>query len=549
MGKKGLLIVLAAVLVLCIIGGVLLFGRGGEEEPTFRSAKVLSVTGQAQLLRDGEEMSVYEGLLLRTSDQITTGADGRVDLQLDTDKYVVLEADTQVCFRLEGSPEAGLIRLEQTSGTVHHKIENPLAQEDGYEVQTPESVMAVRGTEFTTTRLTTAEGGQTQTQVRKGRVDMTLPGGEKRTLGAGENATASQAPGEAPHFVEEKVEKLLCPACGQEVQLVNAHKLSCGGDHYSCDQQDHTTILSCGNLVCTEGHEALPCGHCGCDKQDHTTILSCGSLVCAEGHEALACGHCGCDKQDHATILSCGSLVCAEGHEALPCGHCGCDKQDHTTILSCGSLVCAEGHEALACGHCGCDKQDHSTVLSCGSLVCAEGHEALACGHCGCDGKAHTQMACGHFACDTQTSGNHQQLSCGSFACREPEHTPCEVCGDCTCTGEHALQVCGHYGCQEGSHQVLDCGFYGCQDGHGPMACGHCSCCEEPEYHQQRECGHYECEEDTFGDHTLQSCGCYDCWGREHWPCDWCYHCLCTGTHSEEGCKSPEGEDYSPEEP
>ncbi len=489
MGKKGLLIVLATVLVLCVVGGVLLFGRGGEGESAFRSAKVLAVTGQAQLLRDGEEMPVYEGLLLRTNDQITTGADGRVDLQLDTDKYVVLEADTQVRFRLEGSPEAGLIRLEQISGTIHHKIENPLAQEDGYEVQTPESVMAVRGTEFTTTRLTAGEGSQTRTQVQKGRVDMTLPDGEKRTLEAGENATASQAPGEPPHFVEEKVEELLCPACAQEVQQVDAHKLSCGENHYSCDQQDHTTVLSCGSPVCAEGHEALPCGHCGCDQQDHTTVLSCGSPVCAEGHEALPCGHCGCDQQDHSTVLSCGSPVCSEGHEALPCGHCGCDE------------------------------------------------------------KAHEQMACGHFVCDTQSAGDHRQLSCGSFACQGPEHAPCEVCGDCSCIGDHTLQTCGHYGCQAGSHQVLDCGFYGCQEGHGPMACGHCSCCEEPEYHQQRECGHYECEEDTFGDHTLQSCGCYDCWGREHWPCDWCYHCLCTGTHSEAGCKSPEGEDYISESP
>lgn len=539
MRKKGLLALLFAALLLSVV----LSGCSQEGGEHYRSVKVLEVTGTATLLRDGEEMAVYSELLLQGGDQITTDGGSRVDLRLDEDKYVVLEESTVVRFELAGSPEKGHIRLHQTSGTIHHQIENPLAAEDAYEVHTPEAVMAVRGTAFTTSRAQVSDGYQTRTQVERGKVDVT-PGGraaELRTLMADEAATVEQILDAEPHFVDDLA--LCCPACGVEVESKLAHELPCG--HLGCDSADHETRLPCGNPVCTEGHELLSCGHCICDGEehdqqpcghfacaggDHETLLFCGSPICLEGHEPLDCGHC----------------ICQDGtHEQLSCGHFGCAEGDHETLLSCGNPVCTEGHESLDCRHCSCtggshqwlscghyacDGKDHTTTLSCGNPVCTAGHGALECGHCGCDGVDHSLQTCGHFACDGKD--HTTTLSCGNPVCLEG-HAALD-CGHCQCaSGSHTRQACGHYGCDGGDHSLITdfCGSYACAPGHGRRPCGCCLCNMEFE-HERLECGHLDCSE---GDHFILNCGNFGC-TPGHSFCMWCGDCTCTGEHGEGIC-------------
>ncbi len=404
MKKKLLALALPALLVLLALAACT--GGAGSPAETFRNAKVLSVTGSATLTRDGDALAVYAGQVLRGGDSLTTDAGSQVSLKLDGDKYVVLEENTAVVLRLEGSPEKGAIRLHQTAGTVHHSIENPLGDGDSYEVHTPDAVMAVRGTDFSSTVGQGETGSQTTAQVREGSVEMTTtgPDPEARTLGPGEAATAGQTGDGQSQFLNA------CPLCFRPLEAEESHLLSCGRDHAVCDGLDHSP-LSCGHTACAEG--------------DHETVLSCGSLACAQGHGRQGCGHCLCAGGDHS-LLPCGHYTCTAGdaeHRLLDCGNYGC-RSGHQTCYSCGKCVCTGDHSPRPCGDPACAQGSHSG-LPCGHWACTQGnHSGLPCGHYACDGKIHDAYS-----------------SCGSLMCT-PGHEDCLFCGQCLCTGSHGETVC-----------------------------------------------------------------------------------------------------------
>ncbi len=539
-------------LMLCGILSVLLAGCGGAED-TFRNARVISVSGIAGLLREENTMDVYEGLVLKGGDQITTGDNGRVDLKLDEDKYVVLEPGTTVTLELEGNARKGAIRLHQVSGTIHHTLENPLSEADSYEVHTPDAVMAVRGTDFITSVFQTEAGTQTTTEVQDGAVEMTPNNSQdpSQTLEPGESATAKTDSGEPSRFL------IFCPVCDQEVEMLEAHLLSCGSGHYGCDGQDHGI---------------LPCEHFACAEGAHTTFRDCGvHYICAQGdHERKrACGHFVCAEGEHEETFACGHPVCQGGtHNRLLCGHYACDGRNHGGTYSCGHYTCLGGdHGLLKCGHRACQGGDHQ-MMDCGHRACKGGsHKTLRCGHYACDkGGSHKILSCGHYACDPADL-EHATLSCGNYACRGGSHSRCYSCESCVCTGDHEKLSCGHLMCQGGTHDRLACGHYACAEGshdriencghyacdgqnhdtyhpcgyplcaqgHNQLECGHCPSCHSAQDHTRLPCGHHACDGSAAGNHDQLSCGSYDCQSG-HEQCGFCGSCTCTGTHGDGVC-------------
>ncbi|MDO5425205.1 MAG: FecR family protein, partial [Eubacteriales bacterium] len=120
----------------------------GFAEETYRNVKVLETEGEVFVERKEVEMPVYAQMMVQGGDRMVTGEDGRVDLQLDEAKYLVIEEDSKVEFELEGDQEKGAIRILLEEGAVFNEIEEAIGEEDCYEIQTPDGVMAVRGTKF-----------------------------------------------------------------------------------------------------------------------------------------------------------------------------------------------------------------------------------------------------------------------------------------------------------------------------------------------------------------------------------------------------------------
>ena len=135
-------VVAAAVVVACV---VLI---GGKNE-AYRSIMVYQINGNATITRERVgEMAAYENLMLQSGDMVAVASDSSMRLKLDDDKYVLAEQDTLMNIVAEGNDENARTFIDLQKGSVTSEIQNKLKDGASYEVNTPNSIMAVRGTIF-----------------------------------------------------------------------------------------------------------------------------------------------------------------------------------------------------------------------------------------------------------------------------------------------------------------------------------------------------------------------------------------------------------------
>lgn len=141
--KKNILMTLLLVLTL------LLCGCSGEKEEAYRIIQVLEVTGSVSVERQSMgSMEPYEGMRLESGDKITVGADSWLKIKMDEDKYALVEPSTVLRLEASGSSADSKTVLHLDSGAVSNRLEETLSDASSYEVNTPNSTMAVRGTVF-----------------------------------------------------------------------------------------------------------------------------------------------------------------------------------------------------------------------------------------------------------------------------------------------------------------------------------------------------------------------------------------------------------------
>ena len=141
--------IIAAVVAVIAAIVVFLVMRFTRSEDVYRSIQIYEVEGTASVDREGiGAMEAVENLYLESGDRITVSSGSYMRLKLDDDKYILVEENSVLSIEAEGTKQDSLttIRLEQ--GAVTNEIRNPLSEKSSYEVITPNSVMAVRGTVF-----------------------------------------------------------------------------------------------------------------------------------------------------------------------------------------------------------------------------------------------------------------------------------------------------------------------------------------------------------------------------------------------------------------
>lgn len=145
--KTGVVVcaVLAAVVAVAVGCVVLL---GGKDE-AYRSIMVYQVNGSATITRANVgDMAAYENLMLRSGDSVAVASESTMRLKLDDDKYLLAEQGTKMDIIAEGDDENGRTCIDLKEGSVTSEIQNKLGPNASYEVNTPNSIMAVRGTIF-----------------------------------------------------------------------------------------------------------------------------------------------------------------------------------------------------------------------------------------------------------------------------------------------------------------------------------------------------------------------------------------------------------------
>jgi len=147
MNKKKLVIIAAAAAgVAAIIAVVfLLFNK----EETYRQIQVYELNGTASVKREkNQTLEAYNNMQLYNEDEVNVSDNSSVQLKLDDDKYILLEEDTQILLKASGDDQDSKTMIELKKGSIINNLANKLGKNSTYEVNTPNSTMAVRGTTF-----------------------------------------------------------------------------------------------------------------------------------------------------------------------------------------------------------------------------------------------------------------------------------------------------------------------------------------------------------------------------------------------------------------
>ncbi len=141
-------LIVGAVAGLAVILVAVFFLFLGKEE-AYRNIRVTEVVGDVTIDReDVKALKVSAQMNLLSGDELITGEDAKVTLQLDDDKFVVVDENSKVLLFATGTEDDSKTRLELEYGAVFSDIKSKLSANSNYEVITPSSTMSVRGTQF-----------------------------------------------------------------------------------------------------------------------------------------------------------------------------------------------------------------------------------------------------------------------------------------------------------------------------------------------------------------------------------------------------------------
>lgn len=185
MKKKTILNFVLCIAILLMVVAII-YVVGGEE--TYRSVQVQKLTGKTAVSRkDNSDLDAYYGMKLQSGDDVEVMQDSNMVMKLDQDKYVYAEANTKFHLETSGKEDSGKLLIKLEEGSVLVEIQEKLAENESFEVETPNSVLAVRGTVFYVA-MTVNEAGEAVTQVSVFDGEVEVGNGEDKT-------TYSIAPG------------------------------------------------------------------------------------------------------------------------------------------------------------------------------------------------------------------------------------------------------------------------------------------------------------------------------------------------------------------
>ena len=168
----------------------------------YRSILIYELQGSANIEREGAgNIKAAEDLYLESGDRLTVADGSSMRLKLDDDKYVMVEENSVLAIEAAGNEEDSKTKIQLEQGAITSEIQNPLSTDSTYEVNSPNSVMAVRGTIFRVETETDEDGeNYTKVSVFDGKVSMGAlladgSVGEEILINAGEEADCT---GSAP---------------------------------------------------------------------------------------------------------------------------------------------------------------------------------------------------------------------------------------------------------------------------------------------------------------------------------------------------------------
>ncbi len=136
------------IAVMVLFAALISTGCGSKEE-AYREIRVLSLEGTSSVTRASVgTMDAYKDMRLESGDEVAVDSSSNLVLELDGDKYVMLEPGTKITLEAEGTKTDSKTTIHLQAGAVVNHLTEKLNDKSSYEVTVPNSTMAVRGTVF-----------------------------------------------------------------------------------------------------------------------------------------------------------------------------------------------------------------------------------------------------------------------------------------------------------------------------------------------------------------------------------------------------------------
>lgn len=183
------------------------------KEEAYRVIQVSNIEGTAQVERpEIGKLDAYAGMMLQSEDDVEVQTESYLYLKLDEDKYIMAEPGSKMHLKATGDSANSKTTIQLAEGAVVNRLDAKLSEESVYEIATPNSTMAVRGTVFRV-EVVRAEDGMIETQVSvfEGEVACTLiqpdgTMGDEIVLVANDETVIIRSEEEETFLVNEKPE-------------------------------------------------------------------------------------------------------------------------------------------------------------------------------------------------------------------------------------------------------------------------------------------------------------------------------------------------------
>lgn len=415
--KTGTGKLIAGAVATTVVGAAVVLGVLFLGKEAYRTIAVEETNGTSivENEKDGST-TAYEGMHLYSGDDVKVQEASDMTMLLDMDKYVYADANTHFWLEAEGNSEKSKTKIHLEEGSELNCLRTELTEGETYEVDTPNSVMAVRGTVFRVTVYYDSNGiAWTKLEVFQGGVYVelkTLEGefnGVSEVFNAGE-AALIRASNDFSEFVvgedgsvkhEIAYKEIPQKTAIQLVTYMDMGEELCIGKELLMDytklQEHKTEEIIVEEPTCTkEGKKEIYC--IVCEEVDETVTIP------ALGHKL---------QEDWVVVTEAGCTT--KGLEQRQC-----------TV--CGEVV--ETQEINALGHL---KQ--APVVAKEANCTDDGRQVVYCSRCGKAVEETTLAALGHsYGGWTVTS----QATC--TAAGSEEH----VCSLCQNVETQSIAALGH---------------------------------------------------------------------------------------------------------
>ena len=119
-----------------------------KKKESYRTISVSQLNGTVIAEENNKTYDAYANMHLREGHALTTQNESYARMVLDGDKYVKLEEDSRAAFEALGKAGSGKTVISLEQGALTNELTQPLSPDESYVVNTPNAVMAVRGTFF-----------------------------------------------------------------------------------------------------------------------------------------------------------------------------------------------------------------------------------------------------------------------------------------------------------------------------------------------------------------------------------------------------------------